>query len=62
MEKAILVAETEAEALEAATTDPAVASDHAKAAAAFEALSTGQEKVRTLYARWAQLESIQSGE
>ena len=38
MENAILVAETEAEALEAATTDPAIASDHAKAAAAFEAL------------------------
>ena len=62
MEAAILAAETDAEALEAVTNDPAVAADHAKASAAFEALSTGQEKVRALYARWAELESIQSGE
>ena len=62
MEEAILEAETEAERLEVATTDPAVAADHAKAAAAFEALSVAQEKVRTLYARWAELEAIQSGD
>jgi len=62
MEEAILEAETEAETLEVATTDPAVVADHAKAAAAFETLSTAQEKVRLLYARWAELESIQSGE
>lgn len=62
MEEAILDAETEAEALEVATTDPAITADHAKSAAAFEKLSDAQEKVRLLYARWAELESIQSGE
>ena len=62
MEETILEAEARVEELDAQVADPEYMADHVKAAAAYEALSTAQEHVRTLYARWAELEAIQNGE
>jgi len=61
MEKTILEAETEVERLEAEIADPALVSDHVRATETYAALSAAQTRVKELYARWAQLEAIQSG-
>ncbi|MCB9838087.1 MAG: ABC-F family ATP-binding cassette domain-containing protein [Phycisphaeraceae bacterium] len=61
MEAAILEAEGEAERLQAITEDPAIIADHVRAAKAYEALGAAQRNVETLYARWAELESMQQG-
>jgi ATP-binding cassette subfamily F protein uup len=62
MEEAILEAEAEVERLEAAAADPRLATDHAGAAAAYEALTAATGRVATLYARWAELEAIVAGD
>ena len=62
MEETILEAESDVEELEARVADPELMSDHVKSAETFEALSVAQEKVKTLYARWAELEAVQKGE
>jgi ATP-binding cassette subfamily F protein uup len=61
MEETILQAETKVEELETAVADPGLAQDHARSAETYQALSLAQEKVKTLYARWAELESLQNG-
>jgi len=59
MESAILEAEAEVESLQAQASDPAVIADHARLAAVCEALGRAQQEVDRLYARWAELESMQ---
>ncbi|MCH2148811.1 MAG: ABC-F family ATP-binding cassette domain-containing protein [Phycisphaerales bacterium] len=61
MEAAILHAEDEVERLEAVTADPDIADDHVRAAKAYEALSQAQQQVKSLYARWVELDGIQQG-
>ena len=61
MEEAILEAESEVERLEADVADPALAEDHVRSTATYEALSQAQERVKTLYERWVVLEAIASG-
>lgn len=61
MEQSILEAEAEVTRLESETADPELAKDHVKAGSLYESLSAAQEKVKTLYARWEELEEIQSG-
>ena len=61
MEETILEAEAEVERLEAEVGDPALASDHVRAAETYSALSAAQARVKELYARWAEFEAIQSG-
>lgn len=61
MEETILEAESEVEHLEAKAADPALSSDHVRAAKAYEELSAAQTRVQTLYARWAELEAMQGG-
>ncbi|MCP4836174.1 MAG: ABC-F family ATP-binding cassette domain-containing protein [Phycisphaera sp.] len=61
MEETILEAETEVERLEAIANDASNSADHQRSAAAFTELSSAQDRVRDLYARWSELESIQSG-
>ncbi|HCA39884.1 MAG: ABC-F family ATP-binding cassette domain-containing protein [Phycisphaerales bacterium] len=56
METAILDAEEEVARLEAESADPLMSTDHIRAAETFKALSVAQERVKTLYARWAELE------
>ncbi|MCP3902710.1 MAG: ABC-F family ATP-binding cassette domain-containing protein [Planctomycetes bacterium] len=60
MEAVILDAEAEIERIEAEVADPALASDHVRAAQTYSALSAAQSRVKELYARWAELEAIQS--
>ena len=62
MEETILEAETEAERLEGVANDPDTIADHLKSSEAFEALSKAQERVKKLYARWSELETIQAGD
>jgi len=62
MEAAILEAESELERLQAEAADPSLATAHVRAAKAYEALAAAQAEVERLYARWAELESIQRGE
>ena len=62
MWQAILEAETEVERLEAIANDPTTMADHQQSATAFAALSEAQSRVQSLYARWSELEAIQSGE
>ncbi len=57
MEGAILAAEQEVAHLEAKSADPAMATDHVLAAATFKSLSEAQDRVKRLYARWAELEA-----
>jgi len=59
IEERIMEAEEEVKVLEAAAADPAVANDHKKLNAAYATLHAAQEKVATLYARWAELEKKQ---
>ena len=61
MEEAILEAEGELEALQAAADDPALATDHARAAKAYEELGAVQKRVQDLYARWAELDAMRGG-
>lgn len=61
MEETILEAETEVERLEAIANDASTSADHQRSAAAFTELSSAQDRVRDLYTRWSELESIQSG-
>ena len=61
MEEAILEAEAEVDRLEATVADPELASDHVTSAAAYADLSTAQERVKQLYTRWAELETICAG-
>ena len=58
MESAILEAEADVERLEAAASDPEVANDHVRSAEAWQALTTAQGRVRSLYDRWAELEAL----
>lgn len=61
MEEAILEAEAELEQKQAEANDPALAGDHAKAAKVYEQLGASQQKVRALYARWAELDAMRGG-
>jgi ATP-binding cassette subfamily F protein uup len=56
MEAAILSAEEEARAAQGATEDRVVLADHVKSRAAFDRLAAAQDRVKTLYARWEELE------
>jgi ATP-binding cassette subfamily F protein uup len=58
MEAAILEAESTVERLEVEAADPALVSDHVRAAATFKALSAAQTLVKSLYLRWAELEGV----
>ena len=58
MEETILAAEAELEKLEQLAASPELAEDHQKATATYTALSEVQERVKTLYARWAELDEI----
>ena len=57
MEAAILAAEASRDACEAATHDPAVASDAAEVAERYRALEDAAAAVDRLYARWAELDA-----
>jgi len=57
MESTILAAEEEVARLEQESASPAVLADHARAGEVFAALATAQQRVRTLYERWAALEA-----
>jgi len=57
MEATILAAEEEVARLEQQSASPAVLADHAQAGEIFAALATAQQRVRTLYERWAALEA-----
>ena len=61
MEQDILQAENDVERLDAEIADPELARDHVKVKRRYELLSKAQEKVKALYARWVELEAIQSG-
>ncbi|MCH2140181.1 MAG: ABC-F family ATP-binding cassette domain-containing protein [Phycisphaerales bacterium] len=56
MESAILQAEDRVESLEAASQDPSLANDHARATAIYADLAAAQSEVRKLYDRWAELD------
>jgi ATP-binding cassette subfamily F protein uup len=58
MEESILEAEAEVEALETSAASPEMTTDHQKATATYAALSKAQERVKQLYARWAELDSM----
>ena len=57
MEAAILAAEAARDACEAATHDPAVASDASAVAERYRALEDASAAVDRLYARWAELDA-----
>jgi len=61
MEQAILDAETALGDAQRAAEDPAIASDPAALQERYAALDTVRAEVNRLYARWAELESRQSG-
>lgn len=58
MEETILEAESDVERLETMTADPGLAADHARSTEVYTELSNAQERVRTLYARWAELDEL----
>jgi ATP-binding cassette subfamily F protein uup len=60
MERAIVDAETTAEACRRAAEDPAIASDPAELRKRYAALETAQAEVARLYDRWAELEAKQA--
>ncbi|MEI6171875.1 MAG: ABC transporter C-terminal domain-containing protein, partial [bacterium] len=62
MEARILTAEDEVARLQAELDDPAVATDHEKLHAAFEAHRAAQATSSALYARWEELEQKRLGE
>jgi ATP-binding cassette subfamily F protein uup len=57
MEQRILAAESDVEALEIQAASPVLSSDHQKATETYAALSKAQGLVKTLYARWADLDA-----
>jgi ATP-binding cassette subfamily F protein uup len=57
MERAILDAETAAEACQRAAEDPVIASDPAALQARYAALAAARAEVERLYARWAELDA-----
>ena len=61
MEEAILEAETQVERLEAEAADPALTSDHKRAATVYTKLKDGHTRVTDLYARWAELDTMRNG-
>ncbi|MBG84814.1 MAG: ABC transporter ATP-binding protein [Phycisphaerae bacterium] len=61
MEQSILDAESLVEKLEKQAAEPDVLNDHIKAAEIYESLSQAQDRVRSLYARWTELDAIESG-
>jgi len=61
METAILDAEALVERLEAEAADPALLSDHIRAATIYSDLRDAQARVAALYERWAELESMRGG-
>ncbi len=61
MEDAILEAETRVEELEAEAADPALVADHQRATEVYSKLKDAQAHVAQLYARWSELEAMQSG-
>ncbi|MDF1869570.1 MAG: ABC-F family ATP-binding cassette domain-containing protein [Phycisphaerales bacterium] len=58
MEETILKAESDLEQLVEAAADPALKSDHKRAAEAYSKLEAGQARVAELYARWSELEEM----
>jgi ATP-binding cassette subfamily F protein uup len=60
MERAIVDAETTAEACRRAAEDPAIASDPAELGKRYAALETARAEVARLYDRWAELEAKQA--
>jgi len=60
MERAIVDAETTAEACRQAAEDPAIASDPAELGKRYAALETARAEVARLYDRWAELEAKQA--
>ena len=60
MERAILDAETTAEACQEATDDPAIASDPGALQARYAALKAARAEVSRPYARWTELEAKQT--
>jgi ATP-binding cassette subfamily F protein uup len=61
MEQAILEAEGLVEELETQAADPALLSDHARAAGVYSQLKDAHTRVTDLYARWTELDSMRSG-
>ncbi len=57
IEAAVHAAESASHIAEARVSDPVIAADHVKMAAACKALDAAHAKVATLYARWQELES-----
>ena len=62
MEETIIDAETQVEALEKQVADPSVIADHVRHAEVCDQLGQAHMRVRQLYDRWAQLESMQQEE
>jgi ubiquinone biosynthesis protein UbiJ len=60
MERAILDAETAAEACRRAAEDPTIAADPAALQARYAALEAARTEVARLYDRWAELEAKQA--
>ena len=58
MEDAILEAESEVEALQTRADDPKVLADHERLGEVCRRLDAAQQRVRTLYDRWAELEAM----
>jgi len=61
MEEAILEAEADAERLEEEAANPALTSDHKRAATVYSKLKDSHQRVTDLYARWAELDTMRSG-
>jgi ABC transport system ATP-binding/permease protein len=59
MEEAIKVAEAELEKIHKDLEDPAVGADPARLQERCTAMAAAQEKIDTLFARWAELEAKQ---
>jgi len=60
MERAVLDAETAAEACRRAAEDPGIAADPAALQARYAALEAARAEVARLYTRWAELEAKQA--
>ena len=60
MEEAILEAEAKVELLESEAADPALKSDHKRAAAVYSKLKDEQTRVADLYSRWSELEVMRA--
>jgi ATP-binding cassette subfamily F protein uup len=61
MEEAILIAENEAEELQAKSNDPGILADHVKLTEVCEKLGEAETRIADLYARWTELEAIKQG-